>query len=217
MLICGTVALSEVPRTTLVVVAPRSIDATRYHVWLMRPFTLLILLCIAAHGQSPTDPYTWTPINPALTVPRADACAATLQDGSALVSGGIATDGSALSSADLFKPDAGFSSAPAMNNARAAHTCTTLQDGRILVAGGQDGQGNPVGTAEIYDPNAQSWKVVADLNDPRWGHTATLLNDGRVLLAGGQDFNGPKETLEVFNPSQEAFLPVPANLSRARA
>jgi hypothetical protein len=174
------------------------------------------LLTVAAHGQTASTPYTWKPVDPALTVARADACGAALQDGSAIISGGIAAAGSVLASADVFQPAIGFSTAPAMNNARAAHTCTTLEDGRILVAGGNDGQGNPVGTAEIYDPATQSWDIVSDLNDPRWGHTATLLNDGRVLIAGGQDSYGPKDTLEIFDPTAVAFLPVPASLSTPR-
>ncbi len=185
----------------------------------MRPLTAAILytlLAIAAYSQTTSDPYTWTPVIPALTVPRADACAAALADGSALVSGGITADGSALPSVDLFQLGTGFSSAQAMNNARAAHSCTTLKDGRILVAGGNDGHGNPIGTAEIYNPSDQSWTVVANLNDPRWGHTATLLKNGRVLIAGGQDGGGPKDTLELFEPKASAFIPVPVRLSSPR-
>jgi Kelch motif/Galactose oxidase, central domain len=186
----------------------------------MRPVATAILatlLTLAAYGQSPSAvPYTWAPVNPALTVPRADACAAALADGSAIVSGGITTDGSALASADRFQTGLGFSLAPAMNNARAAHSCTTLKDGRILVAGGNDGHGNPIGTAEIYDPSDQSWTIVADLLDPRWGHTATLLQNGRILIAGGQDASGPKDTLELFEPKASAFVAVPARLSSPR-
>jgi hypothetical protein len=131
-----------------------------------------------------------------------------LPDGSAIVAGGFTTGGDALSSVDLFQPGKGFTSAPAMNNARAGHSCTALADGRILAAGGTDGHGTPVGTAEIYDPAAQAWTVVADLNDPRWGHVAILLNNGRVLIAGGQDADGPKDTLELFEPKASAFVEV---------
>src|SRR5580704_12089296 len=123
----------------------------------LRPFAIpaiVTLVAIAAYGQTSAAPYTWTPVIPALAVARADACAAALPDGSAIITGGVGVDGSALSSVEIFQLGI-FSSAPAMNTARAAHTCTVLTDGRILVAGGNDGHGNPIGTAEIYDPIAQ--------------------------------------------------------------
>ena len=184
----------------------------------LRPFAIpaiATLMAIAAYGQTSAAPYTWTPVNPALAAARADACAAALPDGSAIITGGVGADGSALSSVEIFQLGS-FSSAPAMNTARAAHTCTAFPDGRILVAGGNDGHGNPIGTAEIYDPIAQTWSIVADLNDPRWGHTATLLHNGRVLIAGGQDALGQKDTLELFKPKASAFVEVPVRLSSPR-
>jgi hypothetical protein len=185
----------------------------------MHPFKIAILsqlLVIAACCQNVSNPYSWTPLNPALTTSRADSCAFSLPDGTALFSGGVGVDGKALASVESFQQTAGFTAAAPMNAARSAHTCSTLQDGRVLVVGGTDGQGLPVATAEIYDRATQSWTFAATLNDPRWGHTATVLNDGRVLIAGGQDFYGPKDTLEIFDPLQGAFFPLDDRLSTPR-
>lgn len=175
----------------------------------------------AAVAFAQSTPYTWTPVNPALTTARADACAFALPDGPAIISGGIGLDGNALASVESFQQPAGFAAAgfaaaPSMNAARAAHTCTTLQDGSVLVVGGNDGHGLPVGSAEVYDPVSQSWNLIDGLGYPRWGHTATLLDDGRVLIAGGQDALGPKDTLEIFDPLSYTFISLTATLSTPR-
>src|ERR1035438_1044449 len=104
-----------------------------------RLFKTMILAMLAgiAYGQSSSsDPYTWAPVAPALTIARADACAAALLDGSALVTGGVGNGGSAIASVDRFVAGTGFAAATAMSNARAGHSCTPLKDGRVLGVGG---------------------------------------------------------------------------------
>ena len=57
--------------------------------------------------------------------------------------------------------------------------------------------------------------------EARFGQTASLLNDGRTLLVGGQDGNGPKSTLELFDPVANTFKapapsPLPTTLASPR-
>ena len=176
------------------------------------------LVTIAASAQPPA-PYTWTGVGPMGTA-RADACAVLLQDGRGLVIGGIDSDGNALASAEFFNSDQSFTPAPALNTARAQLSCLVLSDGRVLVAGGTDGQGNASrlgrGFGSSIDPTLQAWQTVGNLNEARWGQTTTLLQNGQVLLAGGCDANGPKVSLELFDPVANQFTTIAGTLSSPR-
>jgi hypothetical protein len=104
-----------------------------------------------------------------LTQARADACAISLDNGSALIAGGAWKDGSGLHSGknvDLVSPDQtvrtpigppGSSGDGSMQHARYHAACVKLKDGSVLVTGGLQvptGGGTPVvlDSAEIYMP-----------------------------------------------------------------
>ena len=107
---------------------------------------------------------------PSLAVPRAEACAAALDDGGALIIGGATRQNGTLvsfDSADLYNSDAsgsGVFSVHAvvgpMKDARNLFSCAKLPDGSVLVAGGikygATSTGTPtvttLDTAEIYMP-----------------------------------------------------------------
>jgi hypothetical protein len=177
---------------------------------------VLLLLVFVAGAAAAEAPYTWSSVGPMGTA-RTDACAVLLQDGRALVIGGLGADGSALASAEFFNADYIFTAAPPLNTARTNQSCSMLTDGRVLVAGGNDSQGNAIGSAEIFDPVANTWQTIANLNQPRFDQIATVLQDGRVLLAGGCSAPGVVlGTLELFDPTTNAFTTVSSPLSSPR-
>src|SRR5262249_2888340 len=113
-----------------------------------------------------------------LSVARADASAALLQDGRILVTGGDPGTGP-VASAEFFNIDGTVSVAPPMIYARSKHISVALADGRVLVAGGLTAGGATTSAAEIYDPVANSWSTVGTgMLEARSGATAALLQDG---------------------------------------
>ena len=121
-------------------------------------------------------------------------------DGSAVISGGVLSSASGLTSnsAELFDPKTlEFSCVGGFNNsllrcnqsmavARAGHTATILNTGpnqhRVLIAGGVGGTnpeapGVPLSSAEIFDPaNGGSFSLAGSMSTPRVFHTATPLH-----------------------------------------
>jgi galactose oxidase-like protein/Kelch motif protein len=152
------------------------------------------------------DAGTWSPAASMITA-RQLAADALLLSGRVLVSGGSPgfTGNVALSSAEIFDPDAGsWAAVGSLATPRFAHTATLLPSGKVLVAGGADATGLPLASAEIYDPDAGSWTTTGPLNSARDSHTATLLPSGQVLVVGGgrcqvQPFS-PLASAEVYDP-----------------
>src|SRR5262249_15010812 len=90
-----------------------------------------------------------------LNVARNQPSATTLNDGTVLVAGGAASDGSSIASAEIYDPSTqSFSfAANQMTQARSGPTAVLLKNGQVLLAGGGGGLGNPsLASAEIYDP-----------------------------------------------------------------
>jgi hypothetical protein len=86
--------------------------------------------------------------------------AATLPDGTALISGGSSNSGLTTSAAELYDPAiGGFAPAGSMITGRASHTATLLNSGQVLIAGGYaETPGVPsnnsisLASAELYNP-----------------------------------------------------------------
>jgi translation elongation factor EF-Tu-like GTPase len=92
--------------------------------------------------------------------PRAWHASALLRDGMVLIVGGSTTNGSILTSVELFDPATStLLAGSSMGTARAGASATTMIDGRVLVAGGKSATAE-LATAEIYDAFAGTFEPV---------------------------------------------------------
>jgi len=134
--------------------------------------------------------------------PRDEHAAIALQDGSALVIGGVDDAREvrvALAHSETWDPIARrWQSAGELAVPRAGPTATLLTDGRVLAVGGWTGRQSPgaadsslTTTAELWNPNSRKWDRTGDLLEGRYEHSATSLLDGRVLVAGGTQSQDP--------------------------
>ncbi|MBI3423366.1 MAG: hypothetical protein HY011_10540 [Acidobacteria bacterium] len=151
-----------------------------------------------------------------LTDARAEHTATLLTDGRLLVAGGF-NGTAALSTAELFEPNANrWRRAGDLLTARRLHTATLLPDGTALVAGGLNGA-TALGSSETFNPATLLWTAAGNLTARR-SHTAVLLPNGRVVAVGGRDANGnPLGSVEAYNYTSRiwgsATAAPPANAS----
>ena len=131
-----------------------------------------------------------------------------MNNGTVLIAGGFDSNGTVLSSAEIYDPAAGtFALTGSLNIGRAVHTATLLNNGMVLIAGGYDINGNAVASAELYSPETNTFTLTGSLNVPRYDSAlGTLLSNGTVLLAGGQDNNGNTlASAEIYDPVAGTF------------
>jgi hypothetical protein len=135
-----------------------------------------------------------------LYIARMQATATTLNDGSALIVGGVPDP---TCGAEIFNPVTQTSNCEPMSNARVEHTATLLADGRVLVTGGIDFMtGAPLDSVELYVPGV-GFVAERPLSTARHGHVAVPLCDGTVLVTGGDGpvlVTGGRPTAEIYNP-----------------
>ncbi len=136
-----------------------------------------------------------------LNTARAYHTATLLNNGMALLTGGLDNNGNILASAELYNSaTASFTPAGSLNTARYFHSAALLNNGTVLIAGGT-GASPYLASAELYDPNANAFTVTGNLNTARDNHTATLLTNGTVLIAGGGGSSGILASAELYQPA----------------
>src|ERR1022692_3855015 len=163
----------------------------------------LVLAALFVIGLAATTPLpalaansgTWAKTG-SMATPRFAQGAALLQNGQALVAGGLnATDGT-LASAELYDRSAGtWKETGSMNYARSTRA-TLLPSGQVLMAGGAL-SGN---TAELYSNG--SWTLTSTMKFSHPGTYDALLTNGDVLVFGG---NLSSYVSEFYNPSSGAW------------
>ncbi len=124
---------------------------------------------------------------PRLPVPVDGLAAATLLDGSVLLTGGQAQPGAASDLAVVVSPDGTSQQVEPMRQARFKHASVTLSDGRVLVVGGTPDDQALLTSTEVFDPNTQRFSAGPELTTGRYKLAGGVLAtpDGRVVVAGG--------------------------------
>jgi hypothetical protein len=156
---------------------------------------------------------TWTPTG-SMNVGRGEFSTVVLRKGEAdkkhglrvLAVGGIATDASAIASAEAYDPaSATWTLTGSMHTGRNDFGLTVLQDGSVLATGGGRGDEHRPrhASAEIFDPQTGKWSFTGRMATPRseMEHAVVLLRDGRVLAPGGyRKHETPTAAAEIYNP-----------------
>ena len=146
----------------------------------------------------PVPPSTLWIATGSLNVARSGHTATLLPDGRVLVAGGEGTDGTRLSSAELYDPATGvWSVTESLTTQLPIESATLLASGKVLIVAG-----DAVGTAELYDSVTGEWAPTGNLNTPRQAFTATLLVTGKVLVTGGVgNSDDTLSSAELYDPS----------------
>ena len=144
----------------------------------------------------------------AMSTRRVSHAAATLPDGTVLVTGGWTGD-RVTAGAEIYDPESEtFRATADMNVARMSHAALSLGDGRILIVGGSSNEQRALASAEIYDPELDGFTPASSMSEPRVSHAAVLMEDGRALVVGGQRARGELlGSAEVFDPATAEFRP----------
>lgn len=112
-----------------------------------------------------------------------------LQDGTALIAGGLDVNTTALASAETYSPATGtFALSGSMTSIRAEHAVSLLATGQALIVGGVSyvaGSGMVLDSAELYDPSTRTFSATGAMNHYRDGPGMALLGNGQVLVVGG--------------------------------
>jgi Kelch motif len=141
-----------------------------------------------------------------LNKPRKTGAMVRLDDGRALVIGGINADDQNFSSTKLFVPaSAAWTDGPLLGVARNDPAAATSTDGRVVVASATiPGETGDTTTTEILDAKATAWKNGKALKGVTV-LTLVPLADGRMLSRG---FGFEMDDFEVFDPSTGSWKPI---------
>jgi RHS repeat-associated protein len=158
-----------------------------------------------------------------LTTPQlaSGQSATLLPDGRWLILGGQSANGRPLSTAEIWDPSNGVTTAltTGLQQPRAYHSATVLPDGSVFIFGGVGSNSQVMAAPEIFDPNTSSFILPPSSFSlsPLSKHTATLLTDGRILIAGGIGPEGQVlDTGYLFDPTSQSSVPATQSLSSAR-
>jgi hypothetical protein len=147
------------------------------------------------------------------TVPRFSHTATLLPNGRVLIAGGMARNGIAEPTAEIYDPRTGqFAPAGKLASPRGwGATATLLPNGKVLLAGGASGSWCDascfLATAELYDPSTNTFTPTGGMTTQRAAASAVLLRNGDVLILGGQGPAGaaPLASAELYHPSTGTF------------
>jgi hypothetical protein len=140
---------------------------------------------------------TFTPAPTEMNAPRAYHTATLITQGTmagdVLLTGGVSTGGTVLSSAEIFDALTGqFETVGSMANARVYHSATAFQfqststsaaQTYVLVAGGENNEGSVLKAVEVFDPVSRTFRAAGNMTTAREDFTMTNLNPTTTATA----------------------------------
>lgn len=154
---------------------------------------------------------TATPVGD-LTVRRTRPDAVPLNNGKALVIGGMTWMMDSRQDCDLYDPKTQTFTvcSQLMNVPRGTPQAVVLDDGKVLIVGGEY---DDTSTPEVYDPAAgvdgTFTSTPGSLHDSLAYFTLTKLLDGKVLVAGGEKHDGTVfANAEIYDPADGSITAV---------
>jgi N-acetylneuraminic acid mutarotase len=129
----------------------------------------------------------WAPIA-SMSTARFWPAAATGDDGRVYVIGGMAANGTVLSSVEAYNPATNvWTTVASLPGPRYGHIAVKGTDGRIYVTGGYDASG-ALNTGVRYRVSTNTWSNLANnMSAQRAGFGGTLGTNGRIYVMGGID------------------------------
>ena len=144
-----------------------------------------------------------------MSVARFDHTATLLSNDKVLIVGGLARNGVAEPTAELFDLTTGrFTPTGKLQSPRGwGTTAVRLANGEVLIAGGSNGScvSCYLATAELYDPAKGTFSATGSMSVARVGARAALLPNGDALIVGGAETGGSAATAEVYHPASGMF------------
>lgn len=145
-----------------------------------------------------------------MSVARFDHTATLLPNGRVLIVGGLARNGVAQSTAELFDPTIGrFTLTGKLQSPRGwGAMAVRLANGKVLIAGGSNGScvSCYLATAELYDPARGTFSATGSMSAARVGARASPLPNGDALIIGGAEtVAGAAATAEVYHAASGTF------------
>jgi len=162
----------------------------------------------------------WT-MTPNRTTPRDFPVLAALDDGRALLAGGVGEDSNhfvsgSVALTSLYDPQNNeWLPGPSLSVGRYGAAGARLHDGRILVAGGtwlSGGDASDLASAEIYDPLRNMWTMTGSMTQSMGSAHGVTLDDGRVLVVGTHEHIDQPD-----QPRAELYDPATARWTRLKA
>ena len=146
-----------------------------------------------------------------LNKPRKSPATIALQDGSAIVVGGINADDYPFSSTKIFSTTTrAWRDGPLLDLARGDPLAAALGDGRVLVVSDTGSRSSEV-TSEIYDPSAAAWSRAASPPATVDIRELVALTDDRVLaVAFDHTDSEPQPAILVYESAIDAWRRIDA-------
>jgi len=127
-----------------------------------------------------------------------------LPNGKVLASGGVNSEGYAISSAELYNPVTGtWITTGNLPTVRSDHTATLLLDGRVLLIGGEDDSGDPITSGQVYNPTTELWITTGSFHSIAYAPKPTLLSSGQVLVIGATESD--TSVSELYDPANHSW------------
>ncbi len=146
----------------------------------MKTFALVILVLLFNSAAAVTAKEQL-----AMHSPRSAHTVTLLDNGDALIAGGMHVLQQATATTEIYHARSGkFSQGPQLPIPLQSHSANKLANGAVLLVGGYDGS-KVRDEVYLFQPNSQRFIKLGKLSSPRMSHSSAVLPNGNLLVIGG--------------------------------